>query len=169
MQFWRDALTKFENEVNSLANSALKSPDAARNAQTLSSVALSLQQFSDKAMSDHLRRLNIPSRKEVMDLGDALTRLESKIDQILTHLIPPSDLGTPRPARTRRPTSPPPEAGAVQAVPPPSEPTEAANAPAEAAPVPTRAREAAETVRAKPRAAKAAPTEGRRSARASKG
>ncbi|MFT3802153.1 MAG: hypothetical protein QM766_13130 [Burkholderiaceae bacterium] len=176
LQFWRDALTRLEGEANNLASSTLKTPEAARSAQTLASMALSLQQFSDKAMSDHLRRLNIPSRKDVAELAESLVRIEGKLDQLLPLLLPPSELDTPRPARTRRPSSqsapapaPAPAADAQPAAAAAEADSAPAPAPADAEPAPTRARAAAETAPAGTRSAKAKPAERRRGTRATKG
>ncbi|MFT4101669.1 MAG: hypothetical protein QM674_11650 [Burkholderiaceae bacterium] len=169
LQFWRDALSKFEGEANALASNTLKSPEAARNAQTLASLSLSLQQFSDKAMSEHLRRFNIPSRKEVAELAESLRRIEGKLDQLLPLLLPPSELDTPRPSRTRRPSAPA-VAAPADASPSAAAEGESADVPAssDAASAPSRA-DADETAPAGTRSAKAAPAERRRGARATKG
>jgi len=102
LQMWRDALTKLEGEANSLATGSLKSQEVMRSLNQFSAVSLGMQQMFEKGLDAYLRRANLPSRKEVAELAEALQRIESKLDRLL-----PADAlpltSAPRPARTRRP------------------------------------------------------------------
>ena len=104
-QMWRDALTKMEGEVNTLATGSLKSNEVVRTMNQLASVTLGTQQVFEKVMEAYLRRANLPSRKEVAELAEALLRIESKIDQVLGTTGGGSASAAPRPARTRRPAA----------------------------------------------------------------
>ncbi|WP_179403520.1 hypothetical protein [Burkholderia guangdongensis] len=103
LQMWRDAITKFENDLNTYATGSLKSQEVVRSLHQVSNVSLGMQQMFEKAMEAYLYRANLPSRKEVAELADALRRIEDKLDR----LLPPDAQGLPkpRPARTRKPSS----------------------------------------------------------------
>lgn len=134
LQMWRDAVTRLENDVNAMATGGMKSQEVARSLNQFSAVALGMQQAFEKVVESYLRRANLPSRKEVAELAQALQRIEGKIDRLL-----PADAlhaAAPRPARTRRPP------GAVA----PPEPAQE--------PVPAAAPAATKPVAAKPAAAK---------------
>ncbi len=100
MQLWRDALTRLEGEVNAAATGGLKSQEVMRALHQFNSVSLGMQQMFEKAIDAYLRRANLPSRKEVVELAESLRRIEDKLDRLL-----PGDgaSGAARPARTRRP------------------------------------------------------------------
>jgi hypothetical protein len=102
LQMWRDALTKLEGEVNTLATGSMKSQEVARSLNQFSSVTLGMQQMFEKVVDSYLRRANLPSRKEVAELAESLQRIESKLDRLLPADAQPAALA-PRPARTRRP------------------------------------------------------------------
>ena len=59
-QMWRDALTKMEGEVNTLATGSLKSNEVVRTMNQLASVTLGTQQMFEKVMESYLRRANLP-------------------------------------------------------------------------------------------------------------
>jgi hypothetical protein len=107
-QLWRDAVTKLEGDVNSLATGSMKSQEVARSLHQFSTVSLGMQQMFERVIEAYLRKANLPSRKEVAELAESLRRIEDKLDR----LVPAQALGVPapRPARTRRPSG----AAAVQ-------------------------------------------------------
>lgn len=103
LQMWRDAVTRLESEVNALATGSTKSQNVVRSLHQFSSASLGIQQMIEKAIGAYLRSANLPSRKEVAELAEALQRIEHKLDR----LLPESDADeSPRPARTRRPPVP---------------------------------------------------------------
>jgi hypothetical protein len=104
LQMWRDALSKLENDVNSMATGSLRSQDVMRAVHQFSNVSMGMEQMLEKALDAYLKRANLPSRKEVAALADALQRIEEKIDRLL-----PAEEATaaPRPSRTRKPPAPP--------------------------------------------------------------
>ena len=102
LQMWRDAVTKLESDVNSLATGSTKSDEVVRALHQFSSVSLGMEQVLEKVIGGYLRRANLPSRKEVLELAEALRRIEDKVDR----LLPAADSApAPRPPRTRRPSS----------------------------------------------------------------
>jgi len=115
LQMWREAVTKLESEVNSLATGSTKSQDVVRALHQFSNVSLGIEQVFEKVIGEYLRRANLPSRKDVMELAASLRRIEDKVDR----LLPVESAPAPRPPRTRRPAS---AAPAVVAEPPAAEP-----------------------------------------------
>ncbi|MNY14413.1 hypothetical protein D3C86_1475890 [compost metagenome] len=100
LQLWREALTKLEGEVNALATGSTQSQEAVRSLHQFSSASQGVQQMVEKAIGAYLRRANLPSRKEMLELAQSLQRIEEKVDR----LLPPQAPAVPRPARTRRPS-----------------------------------------------------------------
>lgn len=100
-QIWREALSRLESDVNTLATGSLKSQEVLQSLQQFSTVSLNLQQVFEKTLEECLRRTQLPSRKQVSELAVSLRRIEDKLDR----LLPPDTSGgsAPRPARTRRP------------------------------------------------------------------
>lgn len=108
-QMWRDALTKFENDTNKLTTGAMQSsPEVMRSLNQFASMNMGIQQILEKALDGYLHRINLPNRKDVADLAEALQRVEAKLDQALGHSraggnAPAAVAASPRPARTRKP------------------------------------------------------------------
>ena len=102
-QLWRDAVAKMESNVNTLVTGSMESKELMGSLHQLSAVTLAMQQAFEKAIGSYLGKMNLPSRKDVLELAAALQRVEEKIDRLL-----PADAGAlpapvPRPPRTRRP------------------------------------------------------------------
>ncbi|HUP06922.1 MAG TPA: hypothetical protein VMU47_07215 [Caldimonas sp.] len=112
LQMWRDALMQLESNVNSFVTGSLDSRDLVRSVHQLSAVSTGLQQAFEKAIGSYLAKVNLPSRKDVAELAEALRRIEDKVDR----LAPPDAAhAMPRPARTRRPPDAEPTAAAPAA------------------------------------------------------
>jgi len=122
LQLWRDAVTKLENDVNSLATGSMKSQQVASSLHQFSNVSMGMQQMFEKVIEAYLRKANLPSRKELAEVAESLRRIEDKIDR----LLPGEAAAATRPARTRRPQRAAPEAAQASA--------RGAAAPVEAAP-----------------------------------
>lgn len=102
LQLWRDAVNKLETEANSLAAGSMNSQEVVRSLHDFTTASLGMQQMFEKVVGAYLRKANLPSRKEVAELAEALQRIEEKLDRLLP---PEAGAGIPaaRPARTRRP------------------------------------------------------------------
>jgi hypothetical protein len=115
---WRQALSKLESGINALSNRSMNSDQFTQILQSSSALMLGMQQATDKALRQHFKLLNLPSRQDVEALSTALQRVEEKLDQLVAQ--PTTPAGS-RPARTRQPpvaTSPAPVPTAVEAAPP---------------------------------------------------
>jgi hypothetical protein len=101
-EMWRQVVTKLEGGMNSLANSGMSSEQFTRAAHQFSQISTGLQQTFENALDGYFKALNLPSRKDIVDLADTLQRLEDKIDLLL-----PIEVREPlegRPLRTRQPS-----------------------------------------------------------------
>ena len=103
LQMWRDAVTKLESEVNSMATGSTKYDDVVRALHQFSTVSLGMEQLLEKVIGGYLRRANLPSRKEVLELAESLRRIEDKVDRLLP-VEAVAAMPAPRPPRTRRPS-----------------------------------------------------------------
>src|SRR5688572_31823270 len=83
LQMWRDAVTKLEGDVNSLTTGSMNSQEVVRSLHDFSAASLGMQQLFEKAIGAYLRRANLPSRKDVAELAQALQRIEDKLDRLL--------------------------------------------------------------------------------------
>ena len=102
-EMWRQVVTKLEGGMNSLANSGMSSEQFTRAAHQFSQVSTGLQQTFEKALDGYFKALNLPSRKDIVDLSETLQRLEDKVDLLL-----PIEVREPlesRPLRTRQPSA----------------------------------------------------------------
>ena len=114
LQLWRNAINSLEGGGNALANKAMNTGDFTAALHQMANLSLGMQQTFEKVLGVYLRKLNLPSRKEVAELAAALQRIESRLDQ----LVPaPATTQAPRPPRTRRAStaaapSPPPQPAA---------------------------------------------------------
>jgi len=101
LQMWRKAISTLEGSGNSLANTAMKSGELASALHQVANLSLGMQQTFEKVLGVYLKKVNLPSRKEITELAATLQRVEAKLDQLIT-----TETRAPtgsRPARTRRP------------------------------------------------------------------
>ncbi|HMN55790.1 MAG TPA: hypothetical protein PKE15_00965 [Ottowia sp.] len=132
LQLWREAVNRLEADANALGTDSLKSPELLRSLQRANATGASMQQAYAKMADAYLQRANLPSRKQVAELAQALERIEQKLDRLL-----PPDPTVPRPARTRRPSAA--ASAAAPAEPVAAAPTEVKPEPAPARPSRARA------------------------------
>ena len=103
---WRKALTELEQRANELGNQSMRSPEMMQLMHQFAAYSSQYQNALDQVLMRCLKALNLPSRREVAELGDLMRRIDEKLDRLLPAAEP---VNIPRPARTRRPSS---EAGA---------------------------------------------------------
>lgn len=113
---WRQAFTKLEEGMNSLGTRSLRSDEAGKALLEISKVSMQMQHVMEKALGRYFKAINLPSRREIIELGETLRRIEDRLDQLLPA---PQPAITKRPARTRRPAAP---VAAGQASPGPASP-----------------------------------------------
>jgi hypothetical protein len=115
MQLWREWLTQSERQVNALLNEAMGNEAFARSAGTYLEMNATLQRLVGEMMQRYLAFMNMPSRADVISLGDSVRAVEerlAKIEELLRTAVevaeaPVNGGGRPEPPRTRRPADGP--------------------------------------------------------------
>ena len=111
-QLWRDWLTQSERQVNASLAQALNQEGSARTITGYMEVYAAFQRMLAEGMQQYLSFFNVPSRTDVLGLGDTLRGIEERLSRIEETLriaaeaLDEYERGqTPRPEplRTRRP------------------------------------------------------------------
>jgi hypothetical protein len=111
-QLWRDWLTQSERQVNAFLGDALNQDVSARSIAGFMEMYAALQRLLADGMQRYLALVNMPSRNDVVGLGETLRAIEdrlSRIEQMLQIAAEAVDgyereqPATFEPLRTRRP------------------------------------------------------------------
>jgi hypothetical protein len=112
---WRDWVAQSEAQVNKILNEVMGTEGYTRVLGGLTKVLVSMQKNSGEALERYFSALSLPTRKDVFELGQRLSLIESRLtamEAILGRLAG-GGLSTggglhaaaPRPPRTRKPSS----------------------------------------------------------------
>ena len=116
----RDLVAKIEKGINESANPLLKSGEFSRVANKVMSAAAVAKKLAQDLTQRYFEALNVPSRTDIVALGDRLQALEDRMIVIQATLdqmgAPARRAALPPPSRTRKP---PPSIDAAVMVPPP--------------------------------------------------
>ena len=111
---WREWMSQSESRLNSLFNEIMATDGYSRVMGGLTKVFVSMQKSMSESMERYFTALSLPTRSDVIDLGQRLSMIESRLLSIETSLVrltgpaTPRDESTaaaPRPPRTRRPST----------------------------------------------------------------
>jgi len=112
MALWRDMLSQWETNVNSLANKTMGSDEYSSSMNGAMGGMLKLQETMKTFMATYLANANLPSRSEVLAIAERIGGLESRLDRIIALLERDATTVAAAPARPRPPrTKSPPGAG----------------------------------------------------------
>jgi hypothetical protein len=111
VQLWRDWLTQSERQVNTFFNEALGQEPSARAMAGFVEAYAALQRLLMDAMQRYLSLVNMPSRTDVLGLGETLRSMEDRLArieetlQIAAEAVDAHERSAPvrEPARTRQP------------------------------------------------------------------
>jgi hypothetical protein len=108
----RDLVSQLEKGVNEFANPLMKSDGFAQGANKVMSAAMVAKKLAQELTQRYFEALNVPSRSDVIALGDRLQALEDRLINMQSTLDRLAG-GTSRPAlaapaRTRKPPAPAP-------------------------------------------------------------
>lgn len=109
---WREMIGQWEKGINTLANETMASDQFSGSANTLMNLSLKMQRTLGETMAAYLTALNLPSKADVVALGERLASIESRLDRLVaiaekaTAADLPAEARTPMPPRTRRPPTP---------------------------------------------------------------
>jgi hypothetical protein len=111
---WRDWVTQSETQLNKLLNEVMATEGFTRVLGGFTKVLVSMQKGTGEALERYFTALSLPTRSDVLDLGQRLSSIELRLDAmetILGHLAPKSRghgeavAASPRPPRTKKPAA----------------------------------------------------------------
>jgi hypothetical protein len=107
----RDLVSRLEKGINEFANPLMKSDGFAQGANKAMSAAMVAKKLAQELTQRYFEALNIPSRSDVIALGDRLQALEDRMITMQSTLdrLAGGAAGRPAlaaPARTRKPPEP---------------------------------------------------------------
>ena len=117
---WRDMLAQWETSVNALANKTMASDEYSSTMHGAMGLTLRMQETIKQFMTAYLAATNLPSRAEVLALGERLGEVEARLAQMNALLqriadaqrncAPAAAPARPRPPRTKSPPAAEPSA-----------------------------------------------------------
>ena len=111
---WREWMSQSENRLNALFNEVMATDGYGRVMGGLTKVFVSMQKSMSEGMERYFTALSLPTRSDVIDLGERLSMIESRllsIENSLAKLAGPdpresqTKAASPRPPRTKRPST----------------------------------------------------------------
>jgi SMC interacting uncharacterized protein involved in chromosome segregation len=111
---WQNMLGEMEKGFNSFANQAMASPEFSKVMNQVGSVSAGAQKQLGELMEKYLVSMNLPSRAQIVSMGERLQSIESQLNEIkaLLHQVHNNSgapaggyAAAPKPPRTRRPPS----------------------------------------------------------------
>ena len=112
MEAWREWLTQTERQFNTFFNEAMNTEPFARSMGGYMEITAAFQRTMAEGMQRYLTFMNMPSRTDVVDLGETLRSIEdrlSRIEEMLQIAAEAVDMdeereaARPEPSRTRTP------------------------------------------------------------------
>src|SRR5271154_1507791 len=111
---WREWMTQSESRLNALFNELMSTDGYGRLMGGLTKVFVSMQKSMTEGMERYFTTLSLPTRSDVVDLGERLSMIESRllsIENSLARMAGPdpherqTSTASPRPPRTRKPAT----------------------------------------------------------------
>ncbi|HEV3086986.1 MAG TPA: poly(R)-hydroxyalkanoic acid synthase subunit PhaE [Candidatus Elarobacter sp.] len=113
LAIWREMVAQWETNVNALANKTMASDEYSGAMHGAMGATLRMQETVKQFMTAYLAATNLPSRAEVLALGERLGEVEARLDRMNALLQRIADSQTngktaaapprPRPPRTKSP------------------------------------------------------------------
>jgi hypothetical protein len=109
---WRDWVTQSETQLNKLLNDVMATEGYTRVLGGFTKVMVLMQKSTGEALERYFSALSLPTRSDVIELGQRLSSIESRLaamEAALCHLAPKSGAASqpaaavPRPPRTKKP------------------------------------------------------------------
>jgi polyhydroxyalkanoic acid synthase PhaR subunit len=115
LEMWRNWLSESERQWNGFLNQAMATDEFSQTMGKFMDVYLNMQKSMSEAMGRYLTAMNLPTRTDVLALGDRISVLEERIaglEATVAKASFPAAEGAapaasappkPKPARTRKP------------------------------------------------------------------
>ena len=111
---WREWMAQSESRLNAVFNEVMATDGYGRLMGGLTKIFVSMQKTMTEGMERYFTALSLPTRSDVLDLGQRLSMIETKLLSIENNLAkiagPDADdresrVAAPRPPRTKRPST----------------------------------------------------------------
>lgn len=109
---WREMLDKFERQFNEAGNKVMGQEQFSAAMNKASVLPLAMQKALGEAMAKYFAALNLPSRDDILSLGERLTAVEEQLRRLADASAPAPQSAAPSPPRTRKPKPPAPKESA---------------------------------------------------------
>jgi hypothetical protein len=107
---WREWVAQSERQWNTFLNQAMATEQYGQSLGKFMELSLAMQKAMSDTMGRYLSALNVPTRADVLALGERLSAIEERLVSIEARLGRPSADGpdggavaAPRPPRTKKP------------------------------------------------------------------
>jgi SMC interacting uncharacterized protein involved in chromosome segregation len=108
---WQNMIGEMEKGFNSFANQAMASPEFSKVMNQVGSVGAGAQKQLGELMEKYLVSMNLPSRAQMVSMGERLQSIEGQLNEIraILHQVHNNSgapaVAAPKPPRTKRPPS----------------------------------------------------------------
>ena len=108
---WQNIIGEMEKGFNAFANQAMASPQFSKVMNQVGGTTAGAQKQLVELMEKYLVSMNLPSRAQMVSIAERLASIEAQLGEIkaLLHQVHGNtaapNSATPRPPRTRRPSS----------------------------------------------------------------
>lgn len=114
-EMWRDWVANSERQWNSFLNNAMATDEFSQAMGRMMDVYLNMQKNMNEVMGRYLQLINVPTRNDILAIGERLSQIEERLDQIEDGLLrreaaqPATATAAPlaatltRPPRTKKP------------------------------------------------------------------
>src|SRR5271166_4452490 len=104
---WRDMLNQWEQGLNRLSTDTMQTTESARLMNQAMALSLRFQQGMTEVTARYLHALGLPTRADVLSIGERLKAMEDQIQMLaVSSDKPPAPTATEaRPPRTKKPVS----------------------------------------------------------------
>jgi hypothetical protein len=111
---WRDWMSQSETRLNAILNEVMATDGYGRVLGVVTKVMVTMQKSMSEGMERYFTALSLPTRSDVVELGERLSRIESRLHSIedeMAKLAGPKQrdshtrTASPRPPRTRKPAA----------------------------------------------------------------
>jgi len=112
---WRDWVANSERQWNGFLNNAMATDEFSQTMGRMMDVYLNVQKNMNEVMGRYLQTINVPTRNDILALGERLSQIEDRLSNIENGLraasvvanrqAPPAAAAVKKPARTKKPAS----------------------------------------------------------------
>jgi polyhydroxyalkanoic acid synthase PhaR subunit len=110
LAMWRDWVANSERQWNAFLNNAMATDEFSQAMGRFMDVYLNMQKNMNEVMGRYFQTINIPTRNDILALGERLSQIEDRLGRIedavmaarVSAAAPPA-AAAPRPPRTKKP------------------------------------------------------------------